>query len=184
MMLQKDEVSTLCMAQFKQGTNMTDVISALACFSHQETKERQAVLNEFYEKWKEDNLVIDKWFTIQAKADLPDTLEQVKTLMQHQAFEMKNPNRLRALVGAFAAANPAHFHSENGEGYEFLADQVLAIDDFNPQVASRLAVPFTRWRKYDDKRRQFMRMQLERIMNKQSISKDVHEIVSKSLKDE
>lgn len=184
MMLDNEDAATLCLAQFKQGTNMTDVISAMACFSHHDSSERQQVLTEFYNKWKDDSLVIDKWFSIQAKADLPDTLEQVKSLMQHTAFEMKNPNRLRALVGAFAAANPAHFHSDNGEGYAFLADQVLAVDDFNPQVASRLAVPFTRWRKYDDKRKQFMRMQLERIMNKKSISKDVHEIVSKSLKED
>jgi len=184
MTTQKDDVRSLCYQQFQQANNMTDVISALSYLSHEDSNERSQALASFYDKWQDDDLVIDKWFSIQARADLPDTLAQVKALMQHNAFDIKNPNRIRALIGAFVAGNPIHFHAEDGKSYDFLTEQVLKVDIFNPQVSARLVLTLTRFRKYDDTRRTLMRMQLENILKDHSLSKDVYEIVSKSLKDE
>ena len=112
----------------------------------------------------------------------PETLAEVKSLMDHPAFSLKNPNKVRALIGAFCGGNQLCFHEKSGDGYSFLADQVLALDGMNPQIAARLLTPLSRWRRFDDLRQSLMRRELERILAKKDLSKDVYEITSKSLK--
>jgi aminopeptidase N len=126
-------------------------------------------------------LVVDKWFAIQARSRLPGTLDEVRRLMDHPAFSLTNPNKVRALIGSFAYANQRRFHDESGAGYRFLADQVLRLDAINPQVAARLLGPLTRHRRYDPVRRTAMRAELERIRGRADLSPDVYEIVTKSL---
>ena len=170
-----------CVEQFRRATNMTDVMAALVCLANSECGEREPALNEFYEKWHNDSLVVDKWLTIQATSRLPNTLENVKSLTQHPAFNLKNPNKVRALIGSFTQGNPVRFHDKSGEGYGLLGDYILQLDPLNPQIAARLITPLSYWRKYDETRKTLMKGQLERILNTPSLSKDVYEIVSKSL---
>jgi aminopeptidase N len=174
------EMRLLCVEQFHKGSNMTDVIAALASLANLDCQERQDALAGFYEKWKQDPLVMDKWLAIQAGSSLPKTLDNVKALTKHPAFSLKNPNKVRALIGAFSA-NAARFHDEGGDGYAFLADAVLQVDAMNPQIAARLASAFTMWKRYDAARRALMKAQLERILAAPGLSKDVHEIATKSL---
>ncbi|MGK5095062.1 aminopeptidase N [Deltaproteobacteria bacterium TL4] len=168
--------------QFQHSPNMTDAMDALNALIHVDCQERQLALDAFYQKWKSDPLVIDKWLALQATSQLPDTLTQVKTLMRHPAFEIKNPNKVRSLIGTFCHGNPLRFHDQSGAGYEFCADQILTLDPMNPMIAARLLTPFTRWKKYDPTRKKLMQLQLERMLQTPNLSKDVYEIVSKSLK--
>jgi aminopeptidase N len=181
MTLEEAEIVRRCFDQFSRADNMTDVSAALACLANSEAPEREEALEAFYQKWQHDPLVMDKWFTLQATSKRPDTLENVKRLMVHPAFNIKNPNKVRALIGAFCHGNPARFHDRSGAGYVFHGDQVLALDSLNPQVAARLLGAATRWRKYDEERQKMMRAQLERIVAAPGISRDVYEIASKSL---
>ena len=181
MTLQDSNTIKFCKTQFETANNMTDVLSALSNLSHYDTELRQQALDSFFEKWQHDAQVVEKWFAIQAASDLPDVLDKVKTLMQHDAFTLTNPNKVRSLIGRFCAGNIAHFHNIDGSGYAFLADQVLALDAMNPQIAARLVQSMSRWRRYDDKRQGLMKKQLERILNKKDLSKDVYEIASRSL---
>ncbi len=180
MELDEPGIRKLCLEQYRTAGNMTDAITALANLANTDCPERQEALAAFYEKWKDDPLVLDKWLSIQALSRLPDALEAVKALTRHPSFNIKNPNKVRALIGAFSA-NTVRFHDPGGEGYAFLADQVLALDLMNPQIAARLVSAFTLWKRYDEKRKALMKTQLERILNAPKLSKDVHEIVSKSL---
>jgi aminopeptidase N len=160
---------------------MTDTVTALATLANTDCPEREGALASFHEKWKDDPLVLDKWLSIQAMSRLPHTLETVKALTRHSAFNIKNPNKVRALIGAFAQGNSLRFHDPSGEGYAFLADHVLTIDPMNPQIAARLVSAFTMWKRYDEKRKMLMKAQLERILGTPKLSKDVYEVVSKSL---
>lgn len=123
---------------------------------------------------------MDKWFTIQAISELPETLNHVKMLLKHSAFSIKNPNKVRALIGAFCMGNPRNFHAIDGSGYSFLAEILVTLDKINPQIAARLANPFTRWKRYDQHRQRLMREQLERL-GKMELSRDLAEVISKSL---
>ena len=181
MLLHDDDVIKMCMKQFENANNMTDVLAALSSLSHYDSELRQQALDKFYDKWKHDAQVVEKWFAIQAGSDLPNVLDKVKGLMQHEAFSMTNPNKVRSLVGRFCAGNIAHFHARDGAGYAFLVDQVLALDSMNPQIAARLIQSMSRWRRYDKKRQALMKQQLERILEKKDLSKDVYEIASRSL---
>jgi aminopeptidase N len=181
MELEDKDIRDLCVNQFHTGDNMTDTMAALANLANNDCPERHAALASFNEKWKDDPLVMDKWLSIQAMSRLSNTLETVKALMRHPIFNIKNPNKVRALIGAFAQGNPVRFHDTSGKGYEFLAGQVIAIDPLNPQIAARLVSAFTLWKRYDEKRRALMKAQLERILKTPGLSKDVYEIVSKSL---
>ncbi len=181
MTLEEDESTRLCLQQFEQGDNMTDVIAALGALVHSSRPERQAPLDAFYATWKDDPLVVDKWLTLQATADRPDTLEQVRGLMTHPAFSIKNPNKVRALIGAFCHANPPAFHKADGSGYRFVAEQILTLDPLNPQVAARLAGALSRWRKFDPARQDLIKIELQRLQAFPGLSRDVYEIVSKSL---
>ena len=160
---------------------MTDVLSALAFFTRIDCPEREPAIAEFYGRWKHDTLVLDKWFSLQAMSHLPGTLESVERLMEHPAFDIRNPNKVRSLVGAFCHGNQVRFHDAGGAGYRFLADRVVQIDAINPQVAARLMGSFSRWRKFDAGRRERMQAELERILATAKLSKDVYEIASKTL---
>ncbi len=167
---------------YDAANNLTDRLGALEAMNSVEGKEREELLATFYDRYKRDHLVIDKWFRLQAIAPLKSTLEHVKELLKHSAFDIKNPNKVRALVGAFASLNPLCFHTSDGSGYQFLAKLVMEIDKFNPQVAARLIEPLIRWRKFDIKRQGLMKASLEAVANHPALSKDVGEIVEKSLK--
>lgn len=181
MCLQEDETISSCVTKIDEANNMTEVLSALNILSHHDNTSRQQALDSFYDKWKHDAQVVEKWFAIQAASDLPDVLEKVKALMQHEAFTLTNPNKVRSLIGRFCAGNIAHFHAVDGSGYAFLAEQVLALDSMNPQIAARLIQSMSRWRRFDKKRQELMKAQLERIVGTKGLSKDVYEITSRSL---
>lgn len=170
--------------QFKQAmqSNMTDTLAALKTLVNHAGAEREEALALFYDTWQPHALVIDKWFAVQAAANLPNTLQQVQQLLQHPAFDLKNPNKVYALVGTFTRANPVYFHSLSGEGYQLLTDVVLQLNTLNPLIAARMVTPLTDWRRYDEGRQALMQTQLETILKHKKISKDVYELVSKSLK--
>lgn len=167
--------------QFQQADNMTDAQAAFVVLADQDHVRREEVTNAFYHRWRTDPLVIDKWFAIQAGSSRVDTLERVRALTEHQDFNLGNPNRVRSLVGAFCSGNQVRFHASSGEGYVFLADYVLALNDSNPQVASRMVSVFNDWRRYDTDRQNLMQAQLERIASSGSLSDDVYEIVNRAL---
>jgi aminopeptidase N len=180
-LLQTDRIAEQCFEQFTAADNMTDRLAALTCLVHARLPRWEESLAAFYHRFQDDPLVVDKWFTLQATAPGNETLEHVRQLMGHPAFNLKNPNRMRALISAFAHANPACFHDDTGAGYRFVADRVIELDAFNPQVAARLTGALIRWRRYGEKRRQLMRAQLERIRQRDGLSRDVAEIVGKAL---
>ena len=170
----------LSQQQFQQANNMTDQLAALACLNHQPCPQRKTALADFYQQWSEDELVMDKWFSIQAGSELPDTLDQVKALTQHPLFDRGNPNRVRSLIGVLGR-NTVNFHQPNGEGYQFLADYVIELDKTNSQVAARLLAPLIPWKKFAAPQAELMRAQLERIASQEHISKGVGELVTKAL---
>jgi aminopeptidase N len=175
------EGARLAKAQFDAQQNMTDVLAALAVLVDTDRPERRDALDAFYRRWEADPLVIDKWFGLQARSSLPGTIAAVRALTAHSAFTRANPNRLRALVGTFSQANPLHFHAVGGEGYAFLADEVIGLDPSNPQVAARIVQPLGQWRRYDNGRQALMRAQLQRIHDAIGLSTNTYEMVSKSL---
>jgi aminopeptidase N len=182
MLTQKPEVLAAAIEQFDAADNMTERLTALAVLVNSPFEDEKAkALKVFAENFKDNALVMDQWFSVQAGSTLPGGLERVKALMQHPAFTMKNPNKVRALIGAFAGQNLINFHAADGSGYRFLADLVIELNGFNPQIASRQLAPLTRWRKYDDKRQALMKGELERIRASGQLSPDVFEVVSKSL---
>ena len=172
--------AALAKAQFDAADNMTDRQGALAVLVSLDGPEREAALEAFYERFRNDALVLDKWFSLQAMAQRPDTLDAVERLAGHADFTIANPNRLRALAGSFSA-NPWAFHSGAGRGYGFLAKMILAADKLNPQVAARFVPPLGRWRRFEPVRAQRMREALERIVAAPGLSRDVYEQASKSL---
>jgi len=181
----KQEAIALCERQVSYANNMTDELSALTEICHSGspamTKLKSSSLTRFYSKWQEETLVLNHWFSVQASSPQPTTLSEVKALLQHPAFDANNPNKIRALVGGFCNRNPICFHERKGSGYSFLADQVIALNRKNPQMSARLITPLTRWKKFDDQRQALMKSQLERISDSEGLSKDVFEVVSKSL---
>lgn len=181
MQLDEPELRTRCIEQFHNASNMTDQLGALAPLINSHGPEGGEALAAFYDHWQHEALVVDKWLILQATSCQPGTLNVVRKLMAHEAFSLRNPNKVRALIGAFCQANPIHFHAADSSGYTFLADQVLTLNAFNPQIAARLMTALTRWRKYDPIRQEGMRRQLERILTAPELSPDVYEIAAKSL---
>ena len=169
-------------AQLAAGGNMTDEIAALATLANLDLPERQAALADFYARWQNEALVIDKWFAVQATSRLPGTAAHVRALMQHPAFDLKNPNRVYALIRGFCGANPCHFHAADGSGYALAADVISELQAINPQVASRIARSFDRWRQFDAGRQVHARAALERIAAIEGLAKDVAEVVGNALK--
>jgi aminopeptidase N len=175
------DIHDACFNQFADADNMTDRMAALTSLVHNQIPKAGEALDAFYHQFQDDPLVVDKWFTLQATSPQRNTLIRVKELMEHPAFTMRNPNRVRSLIGAFAHGNPALFHDLSGAGYQFVADRILELDTLNPQVAARMVAPLSRWRRYDEGRQRLMRQQLERIQAQEGLSVDVGEIVQKSL---
>jgi aminopeptidase N len=168
-------------AHFDGADNMTDSMAALRILASLDRAERDQALENFYERWKDEQLVLDKWFAIQAQSTASDTLERAERLRSHPAFSMKNPNRVRALVGALAHGNPLHFHAPDGRGYAFVGEAILEIDGFNPMIAARLASAFSSWRMLEPGRRALAQGMLERIAGKEGLSRDTSEVVGKML---
>ncbi|MFZ3153564.1 aminopeptidase N [Pseudomonas sp.] len=178
----KAEVLAVCLEQFDNADNMTEQLAALAVLVNSPFEtEKAAALASFADFFKDNPLVMDQWFSVQAACALPGALQRVEQLMQHPAFTLKNPNKVRALIGAFAGQNLLGFHQADGSGYRFLADQVITLNALNPQIASRLLAPLTRWAKYGNTRQAQMKAQLQRILVSGELSSDVYEVVSKSL---
>ncbi|WP_137885433.1 aminopeptidase N [Pseudomonas sp. 2FE] len=178
----KPEVLGACLEQYEACDNMTERLAALAVLVNSAfAEEKTKALAAFAEHFKDNPLVMDQWFSVQAGSTLPGALERVQQLMQHPAFTLKNPNKVRALIGAFAGQNLVNFHRADGAGYRFLADLVITLNGLNPQIASRQLAPLTRWSKYDAARQVLMKAELERILASGELSSDVYEVVSKSL---
>ena len=169
------------MEQFSKAKTMTDQLASLALLvngSHADS--RQQAIAQFYQQWEKDELVLDKWFSLQASCDLPDALKRVQALLVHPAFNLKNPNKVRAVLGAFTQSNPRHFHAKDGSGYAFLTEMLLKLDKINPQITARLATPFTRWQRLDKVRQQAMMYQLK-TLSEHDLSRDLNELVEKSI---
>jgi aminopeptidase N len=179
--LEEDQsIQDLVWTQFDQADNMTDQQASLIMLTRSVRPERDKALEQFYAQWQDDALVIDKWFTVQGAAPAADNLERVQILSQHPAFNPKNPNRMRALVGAFAG-NQFNFHNKNGQGYRFLSDIVLQIQKDNPQLASRLVSAFNQWKRFDAEHQALMQTELKRIIDTEDLAPDVFEIVKRAL---
>jgi aminopeptidase N len=176
-----DQAIAAAVSQFEQSRNMTDRLAALSQLVNSDNSYKAQALQRFYQDWQHEPLVINQWFQVQAMCQLPGTLEKVQSLMGHPAFDIRNPNKVRALIGAFCGQNTVNFHRKDGAGYGFLADQVISLNRSNPQIASRLLVPLTKWAKYLPTVQERMREQLQRIMAEPDLSNDVYEVVSKSL---
>ena len=167
-------------AQFDANANMTDVLAALCLLA--ESEERgDAALAAFHARWRDDELVVDKWFSIQATSARAGTPAKVRALQQHPDFSLRNPNRARSLIGAFASGNPVRFHDPSGEGYGLLADAVIALDPTNASTAARLVSPLGLWRRQAPPLASAMRQQLERILATPNLSKGTFEKASKGL---
>lgn len=177
------EVHGMMQAQYDNADNMTDRVAALAALVNSSAIGKDAVLTRFYEEFAQEPLVIDKWFSLQAMARNTD-VAAVRKLMQHSAFSIKNPNRARSLIFSFCNGNPAQFHALDGSGYDFWAEQVIALDAINPQVAARLMRTLDRWRKYASPFKEQMHAALARVAQAVKLSKDVREVVNKSLAEE
>jgi aminopeptidase N len=167
--------------QYDDADNMTDRLAALATLSLRDGAERVRTLADFYRRYESNALVIDKWFSLQATIPQAGTLDQVRTLTEHPAFSMANPNRVRALIGAFAQANPTQFNRADGAGYEFVADNVLGLDPKNPQLAARLATAFRTWRTLETGRRDKAQAALVRMKDQAGLSRDLADIVERAL---
>jgi len=182
MALDEPQLIELCAHQFDGAQNMTDQMAALGQLSHLGSAQNAPYFDAFYQQWQGEDLVIDKWFSLQACSEKPGTLETVKKLCEHPDFDLKTPNRVRSLIGAFAAANPLQFNAADGAGYVFIADSIIGLDAINPQVAARLAGSLSRWKKFDLPRQQLIKQQLTRIQAHSPLSNDVLEIVTRNLK--
>ncbi len=182
LLLKSDRWLEVVACRYDQASNMTDRLASLKGLLNASSEMAESRLQDFYDHFEDQRLVIDKWFSLQATVDHPEVLEKVRELTNHKDFDLNNPNRVRSLVAAFSNANSVHFHNENGVGYEFLTDMVLKLDAINPQVAARLINPLIQWKRFDSKRQEKMRSCLEQIRITHSLSRDVGEIVDKSSK--
>ncbi len=182
MALEKDDVYQLALKQLGSANNMTDASTALQLIVHSNYENKLAVAEDFYQKWQNEELVVNKWLVVMATDPADETIDRIESLLDHPSFELKNPNKVRSLISAFTSANPSQFHRADGRGYQYLARQIKALYAVNPQTAARLTGAFNRWRKFDEKRQMMMREQLEEILQMPELSKDVFEIASKALK--
>ncbi|ACG79089.1 aminopeptidase N [Phenylobacterium zucineum HLK1] len=180
----RHDIADLAQGHFQAAGNMTDAMGGLSALMQIGGAPFEQALADFYARWKSEPLVVDKWFAIQARDPSEGALGRVLGLTAHPAFEGKNPNRLRALVSTFANFNPARFHDPSGAGYRFLADQILAIDGFNPMTAARLVDPLGGWRRYRPELGALMKAELQRIAAKDGLSKNVYELATRALGEE
>ncbi len=178
---QESHAIRLVAKQYQAADNMTDRMAALGTLSLHDVPERKAAFDDFYQRYRDDPLIIDKWFALQAMTPDPGTLDRVRALTEHAAFSMTNPNRVRSLIGSFAQGNPTQFNRPDGAGYEFMADRILALDPNNPQVASRMTTAFKSWRVLESGRRGLAQAALQRIAGAPKLSRDVGDIVQRAL---
>jgi aminopeptidase N len=167
-------------AHYRTADNMTDMIAGLAALTRMESLLRDEAFTDFHDRFRNDPLVLDKWMSLQAGAPLPETIAAVRALMKHPAFDLKNPNRVRALIGAFSA-NHLCFHDASGDGYQLVGDVIRALDPMNPLVAARLAGAFETWRRYGTHRQVLMRAELEKILARKNLSPNLFEVANKIL---
>jgi aminopeptidase N len=176
-----DAAAKLAHAHYKSATNMTDMMAGLSVLTRIGGPRSEEALKDFHDRFRKDPLVLDKWMGVQAMSPRPDTVERVRGLMKHPAFSLKNPNRVRALIGAFATGNPLRFHDRSGAGYRLLREIVQALDAINPQTAARMTTPFETWRRYDSERQELIKAELESIAAQKPLSPNLYEIVAKIL---
>jgi aminopeptidase N len=177
----RDEAIARAFAQYRNADNMTDRMAALETLSLHDRPERTEALEDFYRRYADDPLIIDKWLALQAAIPEDATLDRVRALTTHRAFSMANPNRVRALIGSFAQVNHSQFNRADGAGYDFVADVVIALDPKNPQVAARLMGAFRSWRALETQRRGRAEATLRRVAAKSALSRDVADIVARTL---
>ncbi len=171
----------LAIAQFDAADNMTDAIGALAAVNHGDSRVRERLFACFEARWRDEPLVLDKWFALQAMALRPDTLPRVRMLLEHPRFNLRNPNRVRSLVASFALRNWPGFHAPDGSGYAFVVEQIAVLDRINPHISSTLASAFNQWRRFAEPRRGMQRATLEGLARQRDLSPDLQEIVSRNL---
>jgi len=181
MLANESKYSELAIEQQTQANNMTDEIAALQTITQSNIPSKQAQINHFYHKWCSEELVLDKWFSSQVLYDNENVIEIVKSLLSHEKFSITNPNKVRALISAFASQNTLQFNSATGTGYEFLCEMVIKLNQVNPQIGARLAKQFAQWKKFDSKRQAIIKEQLEKIISTENLSNDIYEIVNKTL---
>jgi aminopeptidase N len=180
----QDAVVERLVAHYEHADNLTDrrvVLAILAEVDPLAERIRGQLLSDFYAAWQHEALVVDVWLGLQAASQRPGGLARVLELETHPAFDVSNPNKLRALYGSFAMVNHRNFHADDGSGYHFLAERVIRLNQANPQMASRLLGPLTQWRRYLPQRQRRMRAALDQIAATASLSPDVFEVVTKSL---
>ena len=175
-----EAAAALAEAHYRAAANMTDMIAGLSTLARMDSPRRAHAFAHFHDRFAADPLVLDKWMSLQAGSPLPDTAAAVRGLMKHPAFDMKNPNRVRALVGAFSG-NHLRFHQADGSGYALVGETLRALDSINPQVAARMAGAFENWRRYDDKRQALMRAELEAALKMSGLSANFFEVATKML---
>ena len=181
MELQKEEIFEVALNQLRDSTNMTDEIAALSSLANFNCPQREVAISHFYEKWKNEELVLDKWFVVQALSRLPNTLANVQSLIEHKDFNLQNPNKVRSLIGAFCHGNHHLFHSTDGSGYKFCAEQIIKLDGINPQIAARLARSFDSWSRLEGTSRKKAQNALRSIKDFKELSTDTLEIVNRAL---
>ncbi len=182
-MLVGDTGAELAWSQYQQADNMTDKAAALSALVNSPAAADYAAqaLETFEQQYRDEALVMNLWLQIQAINSQSGGLSRVVALMEHSAFTMNNPNKVRSLIGGFCSGNLVNFHSADGAGYRFLCDQILSLNKTNPQVAARLVTPLTRWKEFAEPHSQLMRSELQKIADEPGLVKDIYEIATKSL---
>lgn len=177
----EDEFNKLAEQQYDNARNMTDRMGALIALNNSSSTLRQTLFDNFYMKFKHEPLVVNKWLSLHSCADLPNVLDNIQALLLHEAFDIRNPNKVYALINTFSMANPERFHDHDGRGYQFLADRVIELNQLNPQVAARLLEALTQFKRLEDKHGNLMKKAIVKIESSGNLSEDVYEIVTKSL---
>ncbi len=179
-----DRLAQHCQTRYQQADNMTDALACLSAVNNIPGELRDTLFADFERRWRDNALVMDKWLRLQATARRDDILDHLETLMRHPIFSLRNPNRLRAVLGAFTMDNMPGLHRGDGSGYRFIAEYILKIDQINGQMSARLAGSLARWRRYEPGRSQMMHAELERIAGAKTLSSNLYEVVSKSLEEQ
>lgn len=172
---------SLAEKQYRSARNMTDTMGALAALNHSTNSLRDTLFEDFYSQWKKDALVVNKWLALHASSEIPNALDNIQKLLSHEAFDIRNPNKVYALISTFSMANPERFHQNGGAGYQFLADRIIEINKINPQVAARLLEGLTQYKRLDERHASWMKAALLKVQASGPLSDDVFEIVTKSL---
>jgi aminopeptidase N len=175
-----EKAAELADAHYRTATNMTDMIAGLAALTRMDSARRAAAFAHFHDRFRNDPLVLDKWLGLQAGSCRPGTVDEVRALMKDPAFDIRNPNRVRSLVGAFSA-NHLRFHGADGSGYRLVSEVIAQLDKINPQVAARMAGAFEAWRRYDQSRQSLMRNELTKLSKLDGLSSNLFEVVTKML---